>query len=112
MPARVFAGAVAISDPPVDASRPLLLLREANGLAADGIVLAERMARPVVVQEETLEVRVALDLDPHQVPGLALVPVGRGPYLEDGRRRLALVEPRLHPHPARAGGHREQVVVH
>src|SRR2546430_12721381 len=62
---------------------------------AEWVVLAQRMALPVVVEENPLQVRVAADLDAHQVPRLALVPIGRRPDLDHGRHRVALVEPRL-----------------
>src|SRR5438105_15266056 len=60
-------------------TRPLLLLREADGLTADRIVLAQRVALPVVVHQDPAQVRVPRDLDPHQVERLALLPLGCRP---------------------------------
>src|SRR5262249_44773279 len=71
------SGAIAI--------RPLLLAREADGLAADGVVLAQGMALPVVLHEDAAEVGVTLDRDAHQVPRLALVPVRGRPHRDDAR---------------------------
>jgi hypothetical protein len=61
--------------------------------------------------KDPAQVGMALDADAHHVPGLALVPVGRRPYGDDARHRLAFVEPHLNPH-ASGGRHREQVVIH
>src|SRR6476469_5535971 len=51
-------------------------VREADGLAAERIVLAQRVPFPVVVHDQALQVRVAVEADCHQVELLALVPVG------------------------------------
>src|SRR5256714_7466277 len=88
----------------------LLLRGEADRLAADRVVLAQRVPLPVVVHEDPRQVRVALDPDSHQVVGLALVPVRGRPYLDDTRHRLAVVDPHLEAKPRRAGPQREQVV--
>src|SRR5689334_20128378 len=90
----------------------LFLAGEADGLAADRVVLAQRVPLPVVVHDDPREVRVALDADAHQVPGLALVPVGGRPDLDDARHRLAVVDPHLEPEPRRTRPQREQVVAH
>src|SRR5919199_4964635 len=90
----------------------LFLAGEADGLAADRVVLAQRVPLPVVVHEDPSEVGVALDPDAHQVPGLALVPVGGRPDLDDARYRLAGVDPHLEAEPRRARPGREQVVAH
>src|SRR5919206_3469435 len=90
----------------------LFLAREADGLAADRVVLAQRVPLPVVVHDDPRQVGVALDADAHQVPGLALVPVGGRPYLDDARHRLAVVDPHLEAEPRRARAEREQVVAH
>src|SRR5436190_13465100 len=89
----------------------LLLAAEADGLAADRIVLPERVPGPVVRHQDPREVRVALDPDAHHVPGLALVPVGGRPDGDDARHRLAVVQPDLDAHPRRALPDGEQVVV-
>jgi hypothetical protein len=89
----------------------LLLPAEADGLAADRIVLAERVALPVVLHDDPAEVGVALEADAHQVECLSLVPVGRGPHRDDARDALAIFEPNLDPDDRRPGTERQQVVV-
>jgi hypothetical protein len=54
---------------------------------------------------------VAVEGDAHQVPRLALVPVGRGPNRDHGCHRLAVVEEDLDADPRGAVAQREQVVV-
>ncbi len=49
------------------------------------VVLAQGVPDEAVVRQETGEVRVPVEPDPHQVPGLALEPVRRGPDLRQGR---------------------------
>ena len=88
-------------------------LREADRLAADRVVLAQRVALPVVLHQDPLQVRVALDRDAHHVPGLALVPVGGRPDPDDARapaRRRRATPARARA--ARPRARREQVVVH
>src|SRR4051812_43274303 len=86
------------------------LVREADGLAADRIVLAQRVALPVLGHEKPFEVRVAFEHDPHQVELLALVPVAGRPDRDDARHTLALVGPALEPRARRALSQREQVI--
>src|SRR6476661_3343752 len=50
-------------------------VREPDRLAAERIVLAQRMPFPVVVHQDPGEVRVACERDSHQVELLAFVPV-------------------------------------
>src|SRR5207248_10328843 len=88
----------------------LLLPGEADRLAADRVVLAQRVALPVVVHQDPGEVGVALGADAHQVPGLAFVPVGGRPDWADPRHRLAVVEPDPDAH-ALPAGNRQEVVV-
>ena len=83
---------------------------EADRLAADRIVLAQRVALPVLGHEQPLEVRVAVEDDPHQVELLALVPVAGRPDGDDARHVLALVDPALQPRAGRPLPQREQVV--
>src|ERR671930_1577341 len=90
----------------------LFLGGEAYGLAADRVVLAQRVPLPVVVHQDARQVRVALDPDPHEVPGLTLVPVGGRPDVDDARHRLAVVDPHLEAEPRCARPQRQQVVVH
>src|SRR5215211_4184573 len=90
---------------------PLLGLRKPDGLAAERIVLAERVAFPVVRHQDPQEIRVPFDRDPEHVPSFALVPVGRRPDADHARDGFTLVEPDLHAHARRALAHREQVVV-
>src|SRR5439155_7495098 len=82
------------------ATMSLLFSGEADRLAAERVVLAQGVALPVVLHQDPGEVRVALGADAHQVPGLALVPVGGRPDRDDARNRLAVVEPDLDANPA------------
>src|SRR5947207_7372921 len=91
--------------------RPLLFPREAHRLAADGVVLSQRMPFPVVVHEDPPVVGVTLETDAHQVPGLAFVPVCSRPHRDEARHRLAVVDPGLQPHARSTVTHRKQVVV-
>ena len=70
----------------------LLLSGEANRLAADRVVLAQRVPCPVVLHDDAAQIRVPLDRDAHQVVGLALVPVRGRPDADDARDRLAVVD--------------------
>src|SRR6185295_10507200 len=91
----------------------LFLAREPHRLAAERIVLAERVADPVLLHEDPHEVRMAFDPDAHHVPGLALVPVGGRPHGDDARDSVAVLAPDLQPYPRRLGRARlelEQVV--
>src|SRR5215469_183677 len=68
--------------------------------AVDGIVLAERMALELLVEQEAARIGMPLEADAEHVPHLALEPVGDGP--EDGRgghRRVVLLHPHLEAHP-------------
>ena len=49
------------------------------------VVLAQGVPDEAVVRQEAGEVRVPVEPDPHQVPGLALEPVRRGPDVRQGR---------------------------
>src|SRR5207248_5248102 len=77
-------------------------VREADRLAADRIVLAQRVAFPVVLEQDPHEIRMAVEADAHQVELLALVPVGGRPHAYDARHGLAVIEPRLQAHARRA----------
>src|SRR5215213_190605 len=65
------------------------------------VVLAQRIALPVLGHQQAPRVRMPLELDAEQVPHFALEPVGRRPYAAHRRnpRRVGL-EPHFHPHPA------------
>src|SRR5437763_7071623 len=93
-----------------EGERRSFLVAEADGLAADRIVLAQRVALPVLGHEEPLEVRVAIEDDPHQVELLALVPVAGRPHRDDARYVLILIHPALEPGARRALPQREEVV--
>ena len=54
-------------------------------LARELIVLAQRIAFPVVRAEDPAEVRMAGEIDPDQVVRLALVPIRRRPKIGDAR---------------------------
>src|SRR6478672_6224277 len=56
-----------------------------DGDAAERVVLALRVAGPVVRHEDPGQGRVAVELDPEHVPCLALVPVVRGVDRDDRR---------------------------
>jgi hypothetical protein len=59
-------------------------------LAGEDVVLAEGVSFPVVGEEDSAEVGVAVEGDPHEVVGLAFVPVGGGPEVDDGGEAGAL----------------------
>src|SRR5215213_5632898 len=64
------------------------------------------MPLPVVVHEDPLQVRMALERDPHEVVGLALVPVGGRPDGDHAGNGLFLFAPDLEPDARRAAGAR------
>src|ERR1700745_2915022 len=76
-------------------------VREAHGLAALRIVLAQRMAFPVVLHDQALQVGMAVEANAHQVELLALVPVRRRPHRYDARHVVAVVDPHLEAHALR-----------
>src|SRR6478735_640997 len=90
--------------------RPSRLSREPDRLAADRVVLPQRMALPVLGHQDPDEVRVAAEDDPHQVERLALEPVGGRPDGDDRGDLLAVVDPCLDPDALRCVGDPEQVV--
>ena len=97
---------------PLRRDRHLLLPREADRLAADRVVLAQRWPSQSSVHQDAPEVRVTLDADAHQVEGLALVPVGGRPdgtTLSTGSPSSSHTWTRTR---AASGAEREQVVVH
>src|SRR5262245_43104143 len=55
---------------------PRGVVRERHFLVAEGRVLAQRPADPVLGQQDAGEARVARELDAVEVVGLALVPIG------------------------------------
>ena len=76
------------------------------------VVLAERVADPVVRQHDAAKVRVTGEVDAEQVVDLALEPVGGLPHALDARdRRARAVELDLE-HDRVTVGVREQVVHH
>src|SRR5512134_1887203 len=57
-----------------------LNIRPDQRLAAlDGVVLAQRVALELLVEEQAAEIGMALEADAEHVPHLALEPVGDGP---------------------------------
>src|SRR6266849_2455670 len=56
-----------------------LLVREDHGFAEGDVVLAQRKAFPRLRHQDPAQVGMAVELDPEQVPGLALEPVGGPP---------------------------------
>src|SRR5437879_11087926 len=56
-----------------------LLVREDHGFAERDVVLAQWKALPGVRHQDPAQVGMAVELDPEQVPGLALEPVGGPP---------------------------------
>src|SRR5512144_42074 len=81
-----------------------------DGDAAERVVLALRVARPVVGHLDAGQRRVAVEDDPEEVVGLALVPVAGRVRRDDGRDvRVAVGAGDLEPDPA-VVGHRQQVV--
>src|SRR5947208_7283354 len=95
---------------PLRSDRHLRLSRKSDGLAADRIVLAERVAFPVVVHENAALVRVAVEAEAHHVEGFALVPVCGRPDADETRNLLVVVDPDLQPHTWCARTKTEQVV--
>src|SRR6478672_3858892 len=94
---------------------PLVGRRDAAALVIDrdppeGIVLALRVAGPVVGHEDPGQRRVTVEDDPEHVERLALVPVVGGVDAHDrGDVRVRVGRGHLEPDPA-VVGHREQVV--
>src|SRR5262249_272418 len=55
-------------------------------LLVDAIILAQRMALPVIGQQDAPQVGMALEADPEHVEALALQPVRRGPERDHAGR--------------------------
>src|SRR6266545_4679867 len=67
---------------------------------AERVVLALRVALPVLGHEDPDQVRVAVEAHPEEVVDLALVPVGRGPHAgHRGDVRVVDADPDLDPQP-------------
>src|SRR5256886_10809211 len=62
-----------------------LLVAEDDRLAEGDVVLAQWMAFPALRHQQPAQVRMAVEGDAEQVPGLAFVPVGRRPDIRQGR---------------------------
>ncbi len=101
----------ALVDPRALDDRHYSLFGEADGLAADRIVLPQRVPLPVVLHQDPAKVRVPLEADSHHVPRLALVPVGGRPDRDHALERLAVVDPDLEADTWRAVPQCQQVVV-
>src|SRR5215207_2953469 len=82
-----------------------------DGDAAEWVVLALRVAGPVVRHEDPGQGGVSVELDPEHVPGLPLVPVVRGVDRHDRRDVPVAVGARdLDADPVVAVGDRQEVV--
>src|SRR6266567_7388859 len=62
-----------------------LLVAEDDRLTEGDIILPQRMALPALRHQQPAQVRVPVELDAEQVPGLSFVPVGRRPDIGQGR---------------------------
>src|SRR5512133_1717573 len=82
-----------------------------DGDAAERVVLALRVAGPVVRHEDPGQRRVAVELDAEHVPGLALLPVVGGVDGDDrGDVRVAVGTRHLEADPVVVVGDRQEVV--
>src|SRR5213593_236003 len=61
----------------------------------DGVVLAQRVADKLLVEEEAPQIRMTLEADAEHVPHLSLEPVGDGPESAGGGHPRVVL---LHPH--------------
>src|SRR5881628_3347887 len=78
--------------------------------AIDRIVLPERVADELLVEQQALQVRMAGEAHPEHVPHLALEPVGNGPEAA-GRRHHRVVFRHTHLHAqTMVVRHREEVI--
>ncbi len=92
------------------ADNVLLLVVVANlHVAGEGEVLAEGMALEAVVGKDAAQIGVALEVDPEEIPHLALIPVRRIEHGHRGVHRRQLVAVRLDTD-AGVVGYREEVV--
>ena len=74
-------------------------------------ILAQRMALPIVRQENSSQIRMIVKNNSEQVVGFALVPVCRAPYACDCRHmNVLLIEQYFQPKTVKLG-RREQVIV-
>src|SRR2546430_11404463 len=62
-----------------------LLVAEDDRLAEGDVILPQRMALPALRHQQPAQVRMAVELDAEQVPGLSFVPVRRRPDIRQGR---------------------------
>src|SRR5215831_10965070 len=74
-----------------------VFLYPADVLLDDVVVLAERIALPLVGQKDARQVRMSSKNDPKHVERFALQPIGCRPNLGNARDRLAIASPSLHP---------------
>src|SRR6266550_1890337 len=95
---------------PLRSDRHLRFSRKSDRLAADRVVLAQRVALPVVVHEDAALVRVAVEAEAHEVERFALVPIRSRPDADETRNLLVFVDPDLKPHARCARTKTEQVV--
>src|SRR5690606_23327010 len=79
------------------------------------VIFAQGMTNPILAKQNTPEVGVAREADSHEIPGLTLVPVGRGPDVRH-RRHFGIIPVACRSHLqdqlAPALGEGEQVIYH
>src|SRR2546421_2719392 len=63
-----------------------LLVTEDDRLAEGDVILPARVAFPALGHQQPAKVRMPVELDAEQIPGLALVPVGSRPHLRQAGR--------------------------
>src|SRR5262245_50933770 len=88
-----------------------VVIQEDRPVADQRIVLAQRVAYPVVRSEDTAQVGMVGERDPEEVIDLALTPVGVSKQPREGRDALALPDAHAHKQ-ARVARQRVEVVEH
>src|SRR5271168_3695010 len=85
---------------------PLLPAFDSQVLAHPGrvllqnvVILAQRIAFPLVRQQDALQIRMPFENNSKHVEALALEPVRRRPHFADARHRLVLARVSLQTHP-------------
>src|SRR5215472_1488093 len=74
-----------------------VLLYPADILLDDVVVLAERIALPLVGQKDARQIGMSSKNDPKHVKRFALQPIGGRPNSGNARDRFAIASPSLHP---------------
>src|SRR5579864_2578606 len=70
---------------------PLIILLQ------DAVVFAQRISLPSVRQQNALQIRMSVELNPKHVENFTLQPVGGRPQRNRARQALAIYNQRLHP---------------